>query len=131
MNKFERLTQQVAKASLAVHIGRALPVKSPFQQRSVVVKPKRNKTQERRDWELYRKLVWNLTNQQPLHDLENIERRGFRDHHLDHIFSIWKGWKQGILPIHIADRSNLRMLPYKENMHKSIACESGDSTGAV
>jgi len=74
------------------------------------------------DWELYAYKVRRLTEKQPLHTLENYEKRGFvteKDaYHLDHIISIYKGFQNNI-PIHIiADISNLQMLPAIENIKK-------------
>lgn len=69
-------------------------------------------------WKRYHRLVWKLTNTQPLHELEGFERRGFTDHHLDHIVSIWDGFKRGISAEEIAHISNLRFIPHTQNMIK-------------
>ena len=82
----------------------------------VVLKP------GKRQFDLYRKQVQDLTELQPLHELEGIEKRGFRDHHIDHKISIWHGYKNAMDPEQIAHISNLRMLPYKENMRKGKSC---------
>jgi hypothetical protein len=70
----------------------------------------------------YQALVHKLTEEQPLHELENIEKRGFTDHHIDHKTSIWYGWKNGIPAEEIAHISNLRVIPCKENLLKGRAC---------
>lgn len=69
-------------------------------------------------WKSYREEVVRLTDENDLSVLANYERRGFRDYHLDHKASIWYGFKNGISPDAIADISNLRFIPYLENMVK-------------
>lgn len=77
---------------------------------------------KRKSWKAYQKLVHKLTSLQPLDSLENIDKRGFKDHHIDHKISIWYGWKNGIPADEIAHISNLRLIPYKENMCKGRSC---------
>lgn len=74
------------------------------------------------DFKYYARLVRNLTEKQPLHTLENYELRGRNSYHLDHKFSIFEGYKNSILPIHIADISNLEMLPEADNISKGSSC---------
>ncbi len=81
---------------------------------------------QRKSWKAYRKLVHKLTELQPLDTLENIDKRGFKDHHVDHKISIWYGWKNNIPADEIAHISNLRLIPYKENMCKGIKCHKSD-----
>jgi len=69
----------------------------------------------------YRKLVMILTNKNKI-GLNGIEKRGFKTYHIDHKISIWYGFKNGIPESQIADISNLRLIPYKENMEKGIKC---------
>jgi hypothetical protein len=76
---------------------------------SVVSRPL-NKTQ-------YFKEVMRLT-ERVAHLIPGIEKRGFFDHHIDHIVSIKYGYVNDIAPETIADIKNLRMLPHKENMKK-------------
>lgn len=77
-------------------------------------------------FKIYHKEVWKLTEQQPLHTLEGCEKRGFRDHHLDHKTSVWYGFKNNIPAEEIAHISNLRFIPYKDNMLKGRKCLSKD-----
>jgi len=73
-------------------------------------------------FEIYRNRVDVLTNKQPLHLLENNEKRGRAGvegaYHLDHIMSVWKGFKNNIEPEKISDMSNLRFIPWLENQKK-------------
>lgn len=72
---------------------------------------------KRAKWKAYRRKVQKLT-ELVADRIEGIETRGFKDHHIDHIVSIWEGFKLGMPEEDIATLSNLRMLPYKENMLK-------------
>jgi hypothetical protein len=89
------------------------PIKS--EQTTVLVDKKAK-------WREYRAICWSVTNSQPLFTLENIEQRGFRNMHLDHKISVWYGFMNGIDPAIIGDISNLRMIPYLENMAKGTRC---------
>lgn len=72
---------------------------------------------------LYKREVWRLTYKQPIKDLPNWERRGrcgVKDaYQLDHIVSITEGFAKRIPAEQIAHLSNLRMIPWKENLLKS------------
>lgn len=74
------------------------------------------------DWKRYRNEVDRLTKQQPLHELQYYERRGANGkdgaYTLDHITSVAFGFKNNIPPEQIADISNLRMVPWKDNILK-------------
>jgi hypothetical protein len=74
------------------------------------------------DWEKYKNEVWRLTNAQPLHLLENFERRGPSGqegaYQIDHIYSILKGFKNAVPPSLIADIKNLEMIPWLDNVKK-------------
>jgi hypothetical protein len=59
----------------------------------------------------YRLDVRRITNNQPLEILENYEKRGKFDYHLDHIISIHYGYMNNIPACDIGDISNLQMLP--------------------
>lgn len=65
----------------------------------------------------YRRKVWRLTNA-VAHQLEGIEKRGWDDHHVDHIFSIYAGWLSGRPIEEIADIANLRIIPKEQNLRK-------------
>lgn len=73
-------------------------------------------------WKEYRKKVWEETNKQDLKSLKNYELRGFKNYHLDHKISIFYGFKNNIDYKIIGNISNLKMIPYKENMIKGIKC---------
>lgn len=73
------------------------------------------------EWQRYSRRVRYLTSKQPLHLLENIEKRGAIDQggwHLDHIVSVRTGFEAGLPPEAVADLSNLRMIPAIENVRK-------------
>jgi hypothetical protein len=72
----------------------------------------------------YYRAVRNITNLQPIHLLENFEKRArFPDeqdaYHLDHIYSISEGFCNKIPPPLIGDISNLRFIPWRENVKKA------------
>lgn len=71
----------------------------------------------RKQWVAYKKHVWSLT-EAISHHIPGIEHRGFKKDHIDHIISIWNGFRLGIEADKIADISNLRMLHYKLNLLK-------------
>jgi hypothetical protein len=70
----------------------------------------------------YRIDVWRITNQQPLHLLENYNKRGVNGqtgaYTLDHIISVKRGFIENIPPEQIGHISNLQMLPWEENITK-------------
>ena len=67
---------------------------------------------------LYYAKVWEVTESQPLMVLENYGNRGWKNHHLDHIYPIALGYSKGISPEKIGNIKNLRFIPYKENLNK-------------
>ena len=73
-------------------------------------------------WKAYKLDVWRTTNQQPLHLLENYDKRGVNGEEgaytLDHIESIRKGFNNNIPPEQIGQFSNLQMLPWLDNITK-------------
>ena len=75
---------------------------------------------------LYYAMVWEVTEEQPLQILENSDKRGWKNHHLDHIYPISLGFHNKISPKKIGNIKNLRFIPYKENLSKgsSITNES-------
>ncbi len=74
----------------------------------------------------YYNLVRTLTEKQDIHLIPNIEMRGKykTDYHLDHIFPISKGFEMNVIPIVIANISNLQMLPSQENIKKGSKWKS-------
>lgn len=70
----------------------------------------------------YRYRVDGLTRNQPIHLLENSDKRGRAGvdgaYHLDHIVSVWKGFHNKIPPEEIANIQNLRFIPWLENQKK-------------
>lgn len=87
----------------------SVQVKSPMKYVEINVK--------KNPWIDYRKKVRAMT-ELVCKNIPGIEKRGFKDYHIDHIVSIWNGFKKGIPPNQIADINNLRMIPYKENLLK-------------
>lgn len=74
-----------------------------------------------KDWQKYRKLVLKFTNEQNLKELENYNLRG-KNFHLDHIYSIFQGFKENI-PAHIIGNIvNLRIISAHENASKKEKC---------
>jgi len=67
---------------------------------------------------LYYAMVWEVTENQPLHLLENHKKRGWKKYHLDHIYPISKGYENEIPPHKIGNIKNLRFIYYKQNMKK-------------
>jgi len=67
---------------------------------------------------LYYAMVWEVTAEQPLRILENFDKRGWKNHHLDHIYPIAVGFHNNISPKKIGNIKNLRFIPYKENLSK-------------
>lgn len=67
---------------------------------------------------LYYAMVWEVTEEQPLQILENSDKRGWKNHHLDHIYPIAMGFHNKIPPKNIGNIKNLRFIPYKENLRK-------------
>ena len=67
---------------------------------------------------LYYAMVWEVTEQQPLFILENSDKRGWKNYHLDHIYPISMGYKEKIPPEKIGNIKNLRFIHHTENMDK-------------
>jgi len=72
---------------------------------------------ERKPFRVYRTIVWKLT-ELNAHSIIDINKRSFKEYHIDHKISIYYGFKNNIVPWCIADVSNLRMLDDKSNMIK-------------
>jgi len=67
---------------------------------------------------LYYAMVWEVTEGQKLYLLENSDKRGWKDHHLDHIYPISLAFKEKIPPEKVGNIKNLRFIPYQENLSK-------------
>ena len=67
---------------------------------------------------LYYAMVWEVTENQKLYLLENSDKRGWKNYHLDHIYPISKSFKEGISPTKVGNIKNLRFIPYEENLIK-------------
>ena len=65
--------------------------------------------------------VWKVTRQELPH-VPDIELRSI-DLHVDHIFSVAEGFRQGVPPEVIGHRANLRMLSAVENKSKGSRCD--------
>ena len=75
------------------------------------------------DKKRYYKEVWRITNQQPLHSLENFEKprtlAGVEGgYQLDHIISIEEGWNTKKNPYIIGSINNLQFIKWEENLKK-------------
>jgi len=74
------------------------------------------------DWEKYKNEVWRVTNSQPLHLLENYDKRGASGkegaYQIDHMYSILKGFRNAVPPSLIGNIDNLQMIPWLENVKK-------------
>jgi hypothetical protein len=70
------------------------------------------------EFEKYKRKVWSETKRNNLSLLENYNRRGRTDYHLDHMYSIWQGFIDNT-PAEITGHiCNLKMIPYIENISK-------------
>jgi len=77
----------------------------------------------------YRLEVWRITNKQPLHILENFDKRGKSrkgtdNYQVDHIIPIIRGYETGISPEVIGDIKNLRMIHWKQNIKRGYRNET-------
>lgn len=67
---------------------------------------------------LYYAKVWEVTESQPLYILENSNKRGWKNHHLDHIFPIALAYHKKISPKRVGNIKNLQFIPYQDNLIK-------------
>ena len=77
------------------------------------------------DMEYYYMIVKSLTEKQfhkHFYEIPFSRLRG-KEFHLDHIFSIFEGFKNNIPPFYIAHFSNLRIIKGSENMSKQQRCD--------
>jgi hypothetical protein len=74
------------------------------------------------EFKKYRRKVYYWTSKNDLTTLENYNRRGLLDFHLDHKYSITEGFKNGVPPKVIGSIHNLHFIPCTENVSKGIKC---------
>lgn len=78
------------------------------------------------EYELYKKEVWSHTNSNDISSLTNHHKRGLAGvegaYHLDHKFSIFQGFVEGIDPKIIGSYKNLECIPWRENVVKQGKC---------
>lgn len=86
--------------------------------RQAICNSEKYKTKQEK-FKTYKKRVWELTEKQPWQSLENSNLRGFYNHHIDHVLSIYEAFKRNLSPEVPAHISNLRMIPRKRNMAKN------------
>lgn len=75
-------------------------------------------------WKRYRTDVWRITKSQPLYSLKHFDRRGrcgkSGAYQIDHIISVYSGFKQRIPASTVGNITNLRMIPWLENAKKGV-----------
>jgi hypothetical protein len=76
------------------------------------------------NYKSYENTVRDITEDEPLYLLRNIDKRGFTGWHIDHIISIRYGFINQIPPYVIASLDNLQMIHFRENMDKGNRCYS-------
>lgn len=76
---------------------------------------RRNKNKGFRD---YRRKVDELTNQQPIHLMKDIEKRAFREYNIDHIIPVRHCYDNGISEQECSNISNLQVISHDENTVK-------------
>jgi len=85
------------------------------------------KLDSKKDFELYKMIVWKMTKRNDLSKLANIDKRGMINveeaYHLDHKISIKYGFENNIPCYIIADIENLEMIPAMENIIKASSCK--------
>lgn len=70
-------------------------------------------------WLHYKATVYALSELEPIHTLPNADKRKPRSGwHLDHVMSVWQGWKLGLPAETVAHISNLRIIPAEVNKAK-------------
>ena len=78
------------------------------------------------EYKKYHREVWKYTNSQDISRLENFNKRGKAGipgaYHLDHKFSISRGFIEGIDPKLIGNINNLEFIPWEENVSKQGKC---------
>ena len=85
------------------------------------------KKYEIKSYKQYRRKVMYITLRQNLELLENYSKRGINSDknsfHIDHIFSVYEGYRLKVPAKIIGDIVNLRMIPAKENISKRTRCD--------
>ena len=89
---------------------------------SKIFNKKKNTVEEKNinyknDFRKYRNNVSYHTKKQPLHLLKNFNLRN-KNYHIDHIISVYDGFRLKIPEKEIANISNLRIIEAKENLKK-------------
>jgi len=83
------------------------------------------------NYNMYKKRVQSVSHVQPIHLLDNFEKRGKihkndcdckNIYHLDHKFSIKFAFDKNILPVYVGNINNLTFLPALHNIKKSNKC---------
>jgi hypothetical protein len=80
------------------------------------------------DRQLYYETVMMITNKQLYHfgiikfGDKWWEKRGVVDHHIDHMYSIKRGFENNVPPYIIGSIHNLDLIPYKQNVRKQCNC---------
>ena len=86
------------------------------------------KDKDRTEWDLYNRLVWRITNNlaKKFFNKEELKQRGRKKElghkNIDHKFSIFEGFKLGIIPIVIGSRSNIDLVDCHYNYSKRSKC---------
>ena len=123
MNNFDRLSKIIKPMNKSLMLYNGLVMANKVEAdtiEEVEIKPLPKPPSKRQLRKAYKLKVWEITRQQPLSSLPNFDKRGWHSWHLDHIISIFDGYKKGISPEVIGRIDNLRMIPYKENYSKGI-----------
>lgn len=88
--------------------------------------------QLRGNWRVYRREVLRITREQQTYTLENQDKRGKTGiegaYHLDHAISIKYGFANNISPEVIGHISNLRFIPWRDNISKGTKCDFNYNT---
>ena len=74
------------------------------------------------EFKKYKRKVYYWTNKNDLTILENYSNRGKFQYHLDHKYSITKGFEDKIPPKIIGNINNLEFLPFRKNVRKGTSC---------
>jgi hypothetical protein len=78
--------------------------------------------EERDAFEEYRNKVYSESKRYDLTSLENFDKRGPLSYHIDHKYSVFQGFKEGVSHEIIGHICNLEMLTYDQNTSKRSNC---------